>query len=165
MGIIYGGENHSNGSFGPKTRMQVLIRSATGPVQNTCPDQNMGPDQITGPDQKMSPDQKTGPDHNTGQEQITGPDRLGYRCHIHIRWCFVVLSISFVQIISSGHMNNYVSVKCAGGGVPYRGSNRMSPQTSSGEESGKQGFQAHQELECLKNIRVAWFFGSLASFV
>ena len=31
------------------------------------------------------------------------------RCYIHLRWCLVVLFISFVQIISCGHMDNYVS--------------------------------------------------------
>ena len=113
----------------------------TGPVQNTCPGQNMGPDQ------KKSPDQKTGPDQNKLRVQTSS---RGYRCHIHI------------PIMFQMHRPQRT---VSGGGVPYRGRNRMSPQTSSDQESGKQRLKTHQELEILKTLELQELLGSLGHWL
>ena len=152
MGIIYGGENHSNGSLGPKTRTQVLKRSATIPDQKTYPGKKPGsengssPEYVSWPKYGSRSEKESRPENRSRPEQITGPDKLGYRCHIHI------------PIMFQMHRPQRT---VSGGGVPYRGRNRMSPQTSSDEESGKQRLKTHQELEILKTLELQELLGSL----
>ena len=82
LGIIYGGKIVDT-TRPDLARMQVLERSATSL------------------DEKMYPDKKMGSDEKTHTHT--------HSFMLHLRWCFVVLFISSVQIISCGHMDNYVS--------------------------------------------------------